>query len=236
MTKVKVVHKSKKSGKFVVNPNSKRQKKLREQEAAKQAAVNGSPVAPSQSHETTAGPSDNADTEAIETIPIVTVNEPAQEPSHTADWFPPPPLEPEIIDEIEIEENDDSDNSDDKEKPRPSRAKRARSKMLADKFVEGTSGIFSIYVGARHAEWIAAIGAHLRAQGEDKKADMLTKLGELSETEKTVLSESVARYIEENNIELSPGAELVVLFGSMYVGRIVALEGTLIAMKKGGKA
>lgn len=215
--------KRKSSGKFAVNPNSKAQKLKREREAARAAALNGGEP------QNTAKPTDATEKPAPQETPETS----EAEPSHVDSYFPEPAEQQPLSPELYPTESDESDEPETKDKPRPSRAKRARAKMLAEQLVKGTDGIFGMYVGARHGQWLKNVQAGLRSDNQIEQAEMLGRLSTLSDTERTVLIESIARYIEENNIEMSPGTELAVLMGSMYIGRIMALEATLMAVKKG---
>lgn len=231
--------KSKKSGKFVVNPNSKAQRKKREKEAAERAARGEAPPStptdaaekPSNTAEPTAGTASN-DRDVSQTTTKPSTVEP--EESTVDGWFPPPPESDDVLFPDSIDDGKEDDRGEDDKEPRPkqSRAKKARARMLADQLVRGTNGAFGFYVDARHG-YIKTLVDNLK-QENPSQADMLERLGSLTSTEQTVLTESITRYIEENDIELSPATELALLFSAMFGGRIIALEGMRLNLKKQG--
>lgn len=220
-----------KSGKFTTNPNSKRQQKLREK-AAKAAQAFASPTGTVETVSAPVKTAENAATEAprAETNAQSATVKDAATDTHTTEWYPPPPkpIEPEILPDFDDsddgeseQENEDSVFTSD-EKPKASRAQKAKSKRMATMVVGLLDQSFETYVTIRHP-WLQMIVAENPG---------LKNLAGCSEEEKTILVDSLARYMEENQIEMSPGQELALFMGLFYGARIVALEGMLAKSKR----
>ncbi len=237
-------------GRFVPNPNSKRQKKLREQSAKKtaerrkaQGIVAPAPASPASPVESVDGPSfvaenPSAGVESVTDTDNEREDENATEStgSHTDSWFLDPAQPEPLIPDDFFENNDGSEDRQEdppEEKESPAK-KRRKQKKLAEYLVSGLDKGFSLYVDGRH-DWIAPTINALRAAGKEGVAKSLETMSALSEEEREIVIDSLARYMEENGIELSPGYELLLLIGGMYGGRIMALETAMFAAKRSGK-
>ncbi len=236
-------------GRFVANPNSERSK-AKARKAAKEAAAKQAPnraghtvkdpvdrattAKDRESTGATANPAPNGDRESTEdddgALPDDDVTEANKAPSHIEEMFPNPPKQNGDVKTPEIVDDDDDSDDDSPDKPRKSRAQRKRAKMLAEQMVKASDGLFGTYVKFRHP-WIQQIMSMPNAPPE---LAGMKDLAALTETEKDVLIESLARYIEENGIELSPAAELAMMFGGMFGMRIITLEGIRFAANKAG--
>lgn len=233
------------NGKFVPNPNSKRQQKLRAM-AQKDPNFNAEPAAPFTAvNEAPRTVSDSAG--AVDTVEstVDTVNEaprtdtvegetPAPAPSHAPDatvdpWFEPsvgaPPPPRSAIDPDDVIE--------DHEAPKKKKNKR-EGKLFATMTVGAIGDLWQFYYTARHADYVSKLPPEMPGVSE------LREMAVLSQAEQEMLAHAFTEVIKESDFEMTPGQELAGMLALTFLPRFLALEGArrsiMNELKRQGKA
>ncbi len=246
--------KDKRTGRFTVNPNSKRQQKLRAKAmgaatpaataqprasspgvgapqsvpASAFAGFAATPPEPPQGAST--APDATADGAAhgpstVDTAP--STGEPsvgADGASHVDDYFSPVDTSANAPEPEVLPPVGDDNPSSDDAGKGTKRTKR-KDKFFSAGVVEMLAGGWSTYVGFRH-DWISRLDPNEPGTAEIREA------ATINDTEKSMLTSALQEYMAETDFELTPGEELALVMGMVFAPRLIMLEGALYAGRK----
>lgn len=196
-------------GRFAPDPNSKasrrRAEKLRREQEGEAPAEHREPAV-----ETVETVGDTAEAPPS----TVTVNVPQMDVdaffSPTTESSESPPTEPEVYEP---------------EQGAPKKKTKREGKLFAEMITNGGADLWSVYTTYRHS-WVQNLP-------DEPQFRDLKEMVAISDAEKQMIARAVGAYIAEADIDMTPGAELAGILVLAFAPRLIALEGALLAMKRG---